>query len=183
MAKKKTKSEHYVDNKEFLKAMSEFRLKVIEAEEKGEKRPRTTDYIGSCFMKIAAHLSYSPNFKNYTFREEMVESGIENCLQYMDNFDPAKSTNPFSYFTQIIWYAFLRKIEKEKKVLYAKFKSIEKVNLANDLDKSGGFQYHDNIKVSEWSQEYMGKFITDFEENRRTKKKKALAKKGLEVIE
>ena len=88
---------------------------VIEADDLGESRPPVSEYIGECFMKIAEHLSYKPNFINYEYREEMIGDGIENCLMYAHNFDPEKSKNPFSYFTQMIYYAFLRRIQKEKK--------------------------------------------------------------------
>ena len=126
MAKEKKKNAHYIDNKEFLKAMQEWKTKCIEAEEAGEERPQVTNYIGECFLKIANGLSYRPNFINYTYRSEMVSDGIENCLQYIHNFDPEKSKNPFAYFTQIIYYAFLRRIQKEKKQTHIKNKMIEK---------------------------------------------------------
>ena len=100
MTRKKT--ENYVNNKEFLEAITLYRNKVLDAKEKGLDRPRVPNYIGDCFLKIATHLSYKPNFVNYMFREDMICDGIENCVQYIDNFDPAKSNNPFAYFTQII---------------------------------------------------------------------------------
>ena len=125
MAKRK-RSEHYVNNKEFLAAITEYRHLVINARENDKPRPRVPNYIGSCFLKIATHLSYKPNFVNYMFREDMICDGIENCLQYIDNFDPEKSKNPFAYFTQIIYYAFLRRIQKEKKQLEIKSKILEK---------------------------------------------------------
>ena len=112
MAKRK-KGEHYVDNKVFLQAMSEWKDKCKVAEGDGKERPPVTNYIGECFLKIATHLSYRPNFINYTYKEEMISDGIENCLQYASNFDPEKSKNPFAYFTQIIYYAFLRRIQRE----------------------------------------------------------------------
>ncbi len=124
MTRKKT--ENYVNNKEFLEAITLYRNKVLDAKEKGLDRPRVPNYIGDCFLKIATHLSYKPNFVNYMFREDMICDGIENCLQYIDNFDPAKSNNPFAYFTQIIYYAFLRRIQKEKKQLEIKSKILEK---------------------------------------------------------
>jgi|TARA_B110000444_G_scaffold49039_1_gene44866 DNA-directed RNA polymerase specialized sigma24 family protein len=111
----KAKKEHYVNNKEFLAAMTAYRKGVRKAEREKKDKPPVTDYIGTCFLKIANHLSYRPNFINYTFRDDMVSDGIENCLQYLDNFNPAKSSNPFAYFTQIIYYAFIRRIQKEKK--------------------------------------------------------------------
>ena len=136
MAKvKKAKGEHYVENKVFLQAMTEWKVlcKIAEEEQKDlpkeEKvKPQVTNYIGECFLKIATHLSYRPNFINYTYRDEMIADGIENCLQYCSNFDPEKSKNPFAYFTQIIYYAFLRRIAKEKKQTHVRNKIIESVS-------------------------------------------------------
>jgi hypothetical protein len=124
MARKR--SEHYVNNKEFLAAIIEYKDKVALAAERGEAKPRITRYIGECFLKIATHLSFKPNFVNYMFKDDMVCDGIENCVQYINNFNPEKSKNPFAYFTQIIHYAFLRRIQKEKKQLEIKTKIIER---------------------------------------------------------
>ena len=122
----KKKSEHYVNNKELLEALIVYRTKVAAAKEKGLPKPRITNYLGECFLKIATHLSYKPNFVNYMFRDDMISDGIENCVQYIHNFNPEKSQNPFAYFTQIIHYAFLRRIQKEKKQLEIKTKIIER---------------------------------------------------------
>ena len=129
---------HYVDNKKFLIAMTEYRESRIKAEEEGQKRPQVTNYIGECYLKIANHLSYRPNFINYTYRDDMISDGIENCLQYMSNFDPAKSTNPFAYFTQIIYYAFIRRIQKEKKQQLVKQKLIANAGVENMMDRLEG---------------------------------------------
>jgi len=126
--RKTTKKEHYVNNKEFLAAMVEYTKNVNRAKRKKESKPPVTDYIGSCFLKIANHLSYRPNFINYTFRDDMISDGIENCLQYLDNFNPKKSNNPFAYFTQIIYYAFIRRIQKEKKQVTIKNRLITESN-------------------------------------------------------
>ena len=126
-------------------------------------------------MKIATRLSHKPNFMNYTFRDEMICDGIENCLQYIDNFDPDKSQNPFAYFTQIIYYAFIRRIQKEKKHLYVKYKATENANI---FDITAERQEHDmgeynvDIKSGEWSEEYMHNFVENFESTRRRKRKK-----------
>ena len=128
MATTKKKSEHYVNNKEFLAAMVEYKKTVDKAQKAGKKNPRVPDYVGECFLKIANHLSYRPNFINYTFRDDMISDGIENCLQYLDNFNPEKSNNPFAYFTQIIYYAFIRRIQKEKKQVTIKQKLIMEAN-------------------------------------------------------
>ena len=124
MAKKK--SEHYVNNKELLAALIDYRAEVAVNKTKDLPKPSISNYLGECFLKIATHLSYKPNFVNYMFRDDMISDGIENCVQYIHNFDPAKSRNPFAYFTQIIHYAFLRRIQKEKKQLEIKTKIIEK---------------------------------------------------------
>ena len=123
--KTRAKGAHYVDNKKFLAAMVEFKEECKAAEENEQGQPAISNYIGECFLKIATHLSYRPNFINYTYRDEMISDGIENCLQYVANFNPEKSNNPFAYFTQIIYYAFLRRIAKEKKQTHVKNKMIE----------------------------------------------------------
>ena len=128
MAQTKKKSEHYVNNKEFLAAMVEYKKSVDKAKKEKRNKPRVPDYVGECFLKIANHLSYRPNFINYTFRDDMISDGIENCLQYLDNFNPEKSNNPFAYFTQIIYYAFIRRIQKEKKQTTIKHKLIMEAN-------------------------------------------------------
>ena len=129
---------HYVDNKKFLQAMIEYRDKCKKAEEKNRKKPEVTIYIGECFLKISNHLSYRPNFINYTYRDDMISDGIENCLQYMNNFDPDKSDNPFAYFTQIIYYAFIRRIQKEKKQMQVKAKIIANAGVENMMDQLEG---------------------------------------------
>ena len=136
--KKAKEKPHYVDNKKFLEAMIEHKDKCEKAKDKGKNRPEVTNYIGECFLKIANHLSYRPNFINYTFRDDMISDGIENCLQYMDNFNPDKSKNPFAYFTQIIYYAFIRRIQKEKKQIQIKSKLIANAGVENMMDQLQG---------------------------------------------
>tara|TARA_B100001750_G_C15516362_1_gene607526 strand:- start:27 stop:509 length:483 start_codon:yes stop_codon:yes gene_type:complete len=129
MAKTKKKAIHYVNNKEFYNALVERQEKIKETEGSGDDPPQISNYLGECILKIANHLSYRPNFINYTYREEMISDGIENCLQYMDKFNPEKSTNPFAYFTQIIYYAFVRRIQKEKKQQQIKEKMLKYSNI------------------------------------------------------
>ena len=163
MPKKKT--EHYVNNKELLESLIVYRSKVEKdfLERNGrlplkqdrskhwDGKPPITNYLGECFLKIATHLSYKPNFVNYMFREDMISDGIENCVQYIHNFDPEKSKNPFAYFTQIIHYAFLRRIQKEKKQLDIKTKIIERtgfdeVMMVDDSLLSGSSSDYNTIK-------------------------------------
>ena len=140
MARSKT-SEHYVNNKDFLNALENYFAEVNRAAEKGLDKPPIPRYVGECFLKIANHLSYKPNFVNYMFKEDMICDGIENCVRYIHNFNPEKSKNPFAYFTQIIYYAFLRRISLEKKQLEIKNKILERSNFdevfdTNDIDGS-----------------------------------------------
>ena len=138
------RSEHYVNNKEFLAAIIAYKDSIQLAEIRGEDKPRITNYLGECFLKIATHLSYKPNFVNYMFKDDMICDGIENCVHYINNFNPEKSKNPFAYFTQIIHYAFLRRIQKEKKQLEIRQKIIERsgfdeVFVADEAGKSSEY--------------------------------------------
>ena len=169
------KSNHYINNADFLKALTDYRDACNRAKEENKKEPPIPNYIGECFFKIADHLSRKPNFISYSFRDEMIGDGIENCLQYFRNFNPDKSNNPFAYFTQIIYYAFLRRIQKEKKQLYVKYKATEQFGILDEFemfeDADGNmrqFQLYDNIS----------EFIHNFEETKRKKKESKL--KGLE---
>jgi hypothetical protein len=168
-------SNHYINNTEFLTALIDYKTKCIEAQENNLEDPPIPNYIGSCFLKIAEHLSRKPNFVSYSFRDEMISDGVENCIMYFRNFDPLKSDNPFAYFTQIIYYAFLRRITREKKQLYIKYKATEQFGILDEgemyEDEEGNmtqFQMYDNIS----------EFIHTFEEDKKNKKKKAL--KGIE---
>ncbi len=134
---------HYVNNADFLAALLEMREKKKHAEENGLPKPIVSNYIGECILKIATHLSYKPNFINYSYRDDMILDGVENCIQYIDNFDPTKSNNPFAYFTQIIYYAFLRRIAKEKKQSYIKGKLIQDMPFESfDLQDGDDKDYH-----------------------------------------
>ena len=162
------KTNHYINNADFLKALVDYKELCDTAEKEKKLEPPIPNYIGECFLKIADHLSRKPNFVSYSFRDEMISDGIENCLMYFKNFDPIKSKNPFAYFTQIIYYAFLRRIMKEKKQLYVKYKATENFGILDEFemfeDSDGNmrqFQLYDNIS----------EFIQTFEENKRNKKR------------
>ena len=176
--KTKTQKEHYVNNKEFLAAMVEFKKARQHAEKKKLDKPPVTDYIGSCFLKIANHLSYRPNFINYTFRDDMISDGIENCLQYLDNFNPEKSNNPFAYFTQIIYYAFIRRIQKEKKQVTIKQKLIMEHNY-DDMSLQPGEDRDFKNQFTEFLQKNT---IID-EPAKKDKKKKETKKKSKSTLE
>ena len=175
MARKK---QHYVDNEKFLEVMTGYRNAYLESRENGEEqKPMIPDYAGECFLKIAERLSHRPNFINYAFREEMVSDGIENCVMYASNFNPEKSSNPFAYFTQITYYAFLRRIEKEKKQLYIKYKTMDEFSsLEENSDMEGmgsdaGAVSSGASPLSADKRASIYDFIHTFEEKKRAKKR------------
>lgn len=167
---------HYINNADFCLALTEYQAAVAQAEKDGKEKPSIPNYIGECFMKIAEGLSHKPNFINYTYRDEMVADGIENCLMYFENFDVSKSNNPFAYFTQIIYFAFLRRIQKEKKQLYVKYKATENFGIFNESEMMG----YDDVTVKPFEMyDNISEFIELFEENKK-KKKEIKKNKGIE---
>lgn len=149
MSKEKKRSEHYVNNKDFHQALVDYKAMVDHAKLNGLPKPKIPNYIGECFLKIATHLSYKPNFVNYMFKDDMICDGIENCIQYIHNFDVTKK-NPFAYFTQVIYYAFLRRIAKEKKQLEIKTKIIEKSGFDEVFCVDGSeYQYGDMNSIKD----------------------------------
>lgn len=162
------KAVHYVNNKDLLAAMTEYKNKVNDAVASGNKKPRIPEYVGKCIQLIADRTSRRGNFSGYSFREEMVSDGIENCIRYIDNFDPAKFNNPFGYFGKIIWYAFVRRIEREKKERYVKLKNMQMNYVAEGLEESGNLgdsSFFDN--------EITADFIRSYEEKLEEKKRRA----------
>jgi hypothetical protein len=160
---------HYINNKDFLKEMIKYRTAIRKAKRLGQPKPQIPTYVAKCFMMIAENLSHKPNFLSYTFRDEMVADAIENCVMYVDNFDPSKSSNPFAYFTQITYYAFLRRIQKEKKQLYVKYKSTETAGILDEFELNENedgtfrqFELYENIS----------EFISNYENARKAKKAK-----------
>jgi len=178
MAKRKTKTNkiHYVDNAKFLEAMIEYKREYNKSKESDTDLPMISEYLGSVFLKIAQRLSFRPNFINYAFKNDMISDGIENCLHYIHNFNPEKSNNPFAYFTQIIYYAFIRRIQKEKKQLYIKYKSMQNYSTAPeymDQEKAN----NNFISLSDYENSdfkiMVDEFVDTFE---KSKKKKAVKK-------
>lgn len=152
---------HYVDNKQLFETLVAYRTAV---NEHPEEPPAIPEYVGECLLKIATRLSQKANFASYTFREDMVSDAIENCIMYMHNFDPAKSNNPFAYFTQIAHYAFIRRIEREKKQVYTKLKyAMHKAHQREDYVTQDGESA--DLKNPAWlSYENVHDFIRDYEQ-------------------
>ena len=172
------KKQHYVDNEKFLIVMRDYRENYLKSKDDDTEPPQIPDYAGECFLKIAERLSHRPNFINYAFREEIVSDGIENCVMYASNFNPEKSTNPFAYFTQIIYYAFLRRIEKEKKQLYIKYKTMDEFSSLEDNSDMEAMVSKESASVISGASPMTADkrasiydFIHAFEEKKRAKKK------------
>ena len=176
MAKNAKQNEHYVNNKEFTQAVAEFNEKVKLAESKGKTPPQMSNYIGECIYKIATRLSTRPNFINYTYRDEMTCDAIENCIQYIGNFNVEKSNNAFAYITQICYYAFLRRIQKEKKQVFIKQQMTMDITADTFETIDGDTTGMTNTNV-EWMQENMTQVQY---EPRKSKRKTSTKTKGLD---
>ena len=142
MAVSRRAPEHYVNNKEFSQAVVDYVKRVEEAEAAGEPRPDVTNYIAECFMKIAEGLARKPNFNRYTYRDEMVMDAVENCLKAITNYNIETATrtgnpNAFAYFTQISYYAFLRRLSKEQRQADIRHKFIEDGGLEDFIGETG----------------------------------------------
>ena len=166
------KKPHYVDNNLFFAEMEKWKSESAESDEVDDLPPKVTEYMGECFYKIATHLSYRPNFINYTYREEMIGDGIENCIRYAKNFNPEKSKNPFAYFTQIIYYAFIRRITKEKKQTSIKQKIIDNTSTKTYDIMEGDDDVYSNT--------YMEFLRDNLDEKEIPKPKRKKSKKGIE---
>ena len=176
MAKK-----NYVNNPEFLQAIVDYKKLCVDAEDSGDDKPQIPDYIGECIYQISTRLASKPNFSGYSYKDEMISDGLENAIQALGNFDPEKSSNPFAYFTQIIWYAFLRRIDKEKKQLYIKHKvtenSVTSGTVVEGSDDDNGMPSYIDL-----DNDYMNDFVKNYEKKMEDKKRQQQkrAKKGLE---
>ena len=177
----------YIDNKRMYEELVKYNDKMRAFKDDGKNKPRISNYIGECFMLIANRLSSRPQFAKYIFKEEMIGDAIENCVIYIHNFDDKKYTNPFAYFTQIIYYVFLRRIYKEKRQLYIKHKTSENTMLfdrefneddLNDMDLDGKF-FNDIMQGNE----KMNDIVKGFEATLTKKKNKRKVKNELPIEE
>jgi hypothetical protein len=174
-------STHYVDNKQLFKVIVDYHERVKQSKADNKPKPEIPRYVGECILMIANRLSTKPNFVNYSFRDEMIGDGIENCVSYFDNFDPEKSDNPFAYFTQIIYFAFIRRIQKEKKQQYIRHKTAENSMIFSTLFEQGAMEDEDVIAyTSELMYDNASEFIKSFEKGLADKRKER--KRGLEVF-
>jgi hypothetical protein len=180
MTATKKKKNHYVDNAKFLAEIVEYKKQIVIAQEQGAEKPRVSEYIGKCIYLIAENLSHKPRFMNYSFRDELVSDAIENCFLYFDNFNPTISQNPFAYFTQIIYYAFHRRISKEEKNRYIIYKKFQE-SVLDTSDAALMIDGDDNHLISSTMYDNLNEFIKKFEGREAEKKeKRKAAKEGLD---
>lgn len=169
----KANPKHYVNNKELYAVMQQYIADVKEAEDSGSDLPRVPNSVGKALVQIANRLATKPNFSGYTYKEEMISDGIENALMYINNFNPEKSQNPFAYFTQTIYFAFLRRIAKEKKQTYIRHKAFEKSVIFNEMFVTPGGEHHsDPVIDSSFAQEFRGEFIQSYEQGLKERREK-----------
>lgn len=182
--KQKKVPQHYVDNKKFFDEIMKYRERLQAARDGGLEDPRIPDYIGECIWKIAEKLSTKPCFINYSYREEMISDGIENCIMYFKDYDPEKGQNPFAYFTQVIYYAFLRRIGKEEKNRYTMYKNFQHVIIHGNPNSNGmGEHLHhdtyrfyldsdDSVLLPAQMYDNINEFMEKFERKEEAKKEK-----------
>ena len=176
-------SRHYINNKKMYEEFCKYRERVQAAKADGKELPRIPEYIGECFYKIATRLSTKYRFANYTYRDEMISDAIENCVMVANGFDPTKSTNPFAYFTTVIRNAFFRRIMKEKKQQYVKYRSMQKMTIDSGLSLHQEMDDARSIENNYLTMEHVNEFIKDYENYLQvTKEKSKKAKKGIEKI-
>lgn len=193
--KEPKKKVNYIENEDFAKALMDYKKKVSSAKKNKLPKPQIPSYIGECFLQIAQRLSYSPNFARYSYRDEMVADGVENCLMYFENFNPnaisartgKKTAGPFQYFTRIILYAFFRRIAKEKKQSYVKAKvTMESSHIFDQLSQEeleliGTDTDHKFTSGSADPYDNISEFIQKFEDDIKKKKEKKLEKNKLKL--
>lgn len=162
---------HYVNNKDFYEALVKYNESL-----KSNPSTRIPDYIGKCILAICTRLATKPNFSGYSFKDELIADGIENCIVAINGFDPSKSVNPFAYFTQVSWNAFIRRISKEKKQQYIKHKNMQNNFSAHSEELS----YGDTGSIIHAKSNDMSNDIISNFEDRLVKTQKKKAATGLE---
>lgn len=164
----------YISNKKLYAAMIEHKNILEKSITDGVDKPRIKDYIGECIVLICSNLAKKPNFSNYSYKDEFISDAIIDCISAVDNFDPLKTNNPFAYFTQIAWNAFVRRIHKEHKQTYIKHKNYEQMFIMNDF-------YDDTENIRQKNNDISNEIIKSFE-NKIIKLKKIEKKIGLDNI-
>lgn len=169
---------NYIDNKRLYTEMIKYINSYNEAKNNDLPAPKVNNYIGECIWEMAYRLATKKNFAGYSYKEEMIGDAIENCLRYLHNFDPDKTKNPFAYFTQIMYYAFLRRIEKEQKQSYIRYKAMENSMIMNTLvEMAPDDEAHFQTVISDMNYDKLATLSDKFASKTESKKVK---KKGVE---
>lgn len=175
---KKRKPVEYVNNQDFHNAIVKYREQMEIAKAEGKEIPIMPNYVGECIWKIAEKLSTKPCFINYSFRDEMISDGVENCLLYFHDYNPNfvpaegnKPQNAFAYFTQIVYYAFLRRINKEEKNRYALYKNFQET-ITNNHDMGYLVDSDDKHLMPSQLYDNILEFMDRFEKKEEVKKQK-----------
>ena len=169
----------YVNNKQLYDAIVKYRADCKTAEQEGKPEPKMPNYIGECVWKIAEKLSTKPCFVNYSFRDEMISDAIENCFLYFKDYNPDYNPdnnpnykpNPFAYFTQVVYFAFLRRINKEEKIRYTLYKNFQET-IVNNYDSNLLVDGDDNHVMPTQMYDNINDFMARFEKKEALKKTK-----------
>lgn len=184
MKKKRKSSNNYVDNTRFFEEILKYKKEVRKAKRLGLEEPRIPEYVGECIFKIAERLATKPCFINYSYKDEMISDGIENSILYFHDYDPKIGQNPFAYFTQVIYFAFLRRIKKEEKNRYIIYKNFQHSLVHGSEDPYGAegiIGNDDESRMSPVIYDNINDFMTRFEEKEEALKiKRKKVKKGLQ---
>jgi hypothetical protein len=157
---------NYVNNKRLYEVICEYKIECNQNKLMNKESPPIPSYIGEAILLIATNLANKSSFFAYSYKDEMISDGVENCLLYLHNFNPDKTNNPFAYFTQIIKFAFIRRIDKEKKQQYIKIKNMKSLMLEDVGDDLYNYAQQDSV-FNEVSDEFVRQY-----ENKLTEKKK-----------
>ena len=165
---------HYVNNKQLYETYVEFFKKCEENKAAGLDRPPIPKYAVEAIMLISQNVAKRGNFSSYPFLDEMIEDAIENCIRYFDRFDiNYKTKNPFAYLTQIITFAFIRKIKKEKEYLFLKKKIYEhSYQLGGLTTQQPGDTNVYSLPIDSLDTDYMNNLVAGIEESKKKKKEK-----------
>ena len=170
--KSQNKSTHYVVREDFYNALVERKKQIADG-----LNPQVSNYIGECLLKISNGLAAKWNFRDYTYKEEMVSDGVIHCLRYIDKFDPLKSTNPFSYFTQAMYFMFVNRIRAEKTEQYVKYKATISSAAFNEVATQPEWSADYDVDMSDLDFSEIEAFVHDYEQKEKSASKSKKPKK------
>jgi DNA-directed RNA polymerase specialized sigma subunit len=90
-------SKVYVTNASLMEA-------ILESKEKGQLTPKTIEMFNLMIAGISKKMAY----KDPDDKADCMAFAMEDLCKYWNRFDPAKSNNPFAYYTQIAKNGFAK---------------------------------------------------------------------------